>query len=107
MHHFCIKHYNYENGTYVLDLNAFLKSQPRLFILCAKLEFFTFNCVFYSDIDECVQGLAGCDHNCTNTNGSYYCTCMDGYTLESDNHVCIGNDYVYEKTLAMYHNIID
>ena len=49
--------------------------------------------IFHSDIDECVQGLAGCDQNCTNTAGSYYCTCMDGYELESDNHTCTGNDY--------------
>ena len=53
------------------------------------------NClVFHSDIDECIQGLAGCDQNCTNTNGSYYCTCMDGYALESDNHTCTGNDCI-------------
>ena len=43
-----------------------------------------------SDIDECEQGSDGCDHNCTNTVGSYYCTCMDGYELESDNHTCTG-----------------
>ena len=48
--------------------------------------------IFHSDIDECVQGLAGCDQNCTNTAGSYYCTCMDGYELESDNHTCTGDD---------------
>ena len=44
------------------------------------------------DIDECEQGLDGCDHNCTNTVGRYYCTCMDGYELESDNHTCTGNN---------------
>ena len=46
--------------------------------------------LFHSDIDECEQGSDGCDHNCTNTVGSYYCTCMDGYELESDNHTCTG-----------------
>ena len=46
--------------------------------------------IFYSDIDECVQGLAGCDHNCNNTAGAYFCTCTDGYELESDNHTCTG-----------------
>ena len=45
---------------------------------------------FHSDIDECVERLDGCDHNCTNTNGNYYCTCMDGYVLEADNHTCTG-----------------
>ena len=44
----------------------------------------------YTDIDECIVGLDGCDHNCTNTVGSYYCTCMDGYVLEADNHTCEG-----------------
>ena len=37
--------------------------------------------------------MDGCDHNCTNTVGSYYCTCMDGYVLEADNHTCEGEDY--------------
>ena len=45
----------------------------------------------YVDIDECERGTDGCDHNCTNTDGSYYCTCMDGYELESDNHTCTGD----------------
>ena len=46
------------------------------------------------DIDECTQGTNGCNHNCTNTVGSYYCTCMVGYELESDNHTCTGDVYV-------------
>ena len=47
--------------------------------------------IFHSDIDECVQGLAGCDQNCTNTAGSYYCTCMYGYEQGSNNHTCTGD----------------
>ena len=30
----------------------------------------------------------GCDHNCSNTEGSYECSCRDGYTLEPDHHTC-------------------
>ena len=37
--------------------------------------------VIPSDINECKQGSDRCDHNCTNTVGSYNCTCMDGYRL--------------------------
>ena len=48
--------------------------------------------IFHSDIDECVEGFDGCDHNCTNTDGSYFCTCMDGYELQTDNHTCTGDD---------------
>ena len=47
---------------------------------------------FPIDINECEQGSAGCDHNCTNTAGSYNCACMDGYKLESDNHTCTGKE---------------
>ena len=34
------------------------------------------------DIDECSNGSHDCDvnANCTNTNGSYSCTCKEGYT---------------------------
>ena len=34
------------------------------------------------DIDECSKGSHDCDinANCTNTNGSYSCTCKEGYT---------------------------
>ena len=45
---------------------------------------------FLLDINECVEGLDRCDHNCTNTAGSYFCTCKDGYELESDNYACTG-----------------
>ena len=47
----------------------------------------------HSDIDECLEELDGCEQICTNTDGSYYCTCMDGYELGSDNHTCTGDDY--------------
>ena len=35
-----------------------------------------------SDEDECALGTDNCDINasCTNTDGSFYCTCNDGYT---------------------------
>ena len=54
------------------------------------------------DIDECVQEMAGCDQNCTNTAGSYYCTCMDGYELESDSHTCTGNHCIYNTLVTCW-----
>ena len=42
-----------------------------------------------ADINECTEYNGGCQHNCTNTNSSYSCSCKDGYKLnEHDNHNC-------------------
>ena len=46
-----------------------------------------------ADIDECEVDTDGCSHNCTNTNGSYVCSCPDGFLLHSDGLLCTGNDY--------------
>ena len=40
------------------------------------------------DIDECATGLHTCEQNCTNTLGSYVCSCDEGYNEDSDK--CIG-----------------
>ena len=43
-----------------------------------------------SDIDECMAGTHQCEHNCTNTVGSYTCSCHDGYSLSADGRRCNG-----------------
>ncbi|XP_078693848.1 uncharacterized protein LOC144923323 isoform X2 [Branchiostoma floridae x Branchiostoma belcheri] len=40
-----------------------------------------------TDINECLTNNGGCQHDCVNTAGSYYCTCRDGYLL-SQGHNC-------------------
>ncbi|CAH1226389.1 MUC4 [Branchiostoma lanceolatum] len=46
-------------------------------------------CEQIPDVDECNQpDKGGCDQNCHNLHGSYYCTCDDGYTLTEDKHSC-------------------
>ena len=49
----------------------------------------------HADINECDHSNGGCQHNCINTAGSYYCTCTDpaGYTLNGDGHSCSGKQY--------------
>ena len=44
----------------------------------------------YLDINECNDGVSGCDQLCTNTIGSYNCSCMVGYELADDDHTCNG-----------------
>ncbi|XP_053387247.1 uncharacterized protein LOC123541978 [Mercenaria mercenaria] len=41
------------------------------------------------DIDECEVNNGGCDQNCTNTDGSFECTCKSGYRVDSrDSSAC-------------------
>ena len=34
------------------------------------------------DVDECAENNGGCDETCTNTDGSFYCSCRPGYTFD-------------------------
>ena len=43
-----------------------------------------------SDLDECKTQNGGCQHNCCNTVGGYYCTCNAGYALQNDKKRCLG-----------------
>ena len=43
-----------------------------------------------ADINECDDRNGDCQHNCVDTDGSYYCTCRDGFTLEADAYECGG-----------------
>ena len=47
------------------------------------------NCL---DIDECADNTDGCDQTCTNTMGSFVCSCDSGFTLSSDGRTCIENN---------------
>ena len=53
----------------------------------------SFTCILICtviDTDECVSGEHDCDQNCHNNDGSYTCTCEDGYTLSNDGKTCDG-----------------
>ncbi|GBO25112.1 Multiple epidermal growth factor-like domains protein 6 [Araneus ventricosus] len=41
-----------------------------------------------TDVDECKKDNGGCDHVCTNTPGSYVCSCLDGFFLLDDQRKC-------------------
>ena len=42
------------------------------------------------DLNECSNNNGGCDHNCTDTEGSYECSCEMGHILREDQHSCQG-----------------
>ena len=57
--------------------------------MCAIVSIKSLNLMLlHADIDECTQGIDGCDQMCTNQNGSYSCYCGSGYQLSSDRHGC-------------------
>lgn len=48
-------------------------------------------CLFlYIDIDECNGDVSVCHHKCTNTIGSFECSCHNGYHLTGDGRTCTG-----------------
>ena len=44
----------------------------------------------FVDVDECLVDKGGCSDTCTNTHGSYLCSCDQGYELMEDNVTCHG-----------------
>ena len=43
-----------------------------------------------SDIDECSTDNGGCEQECTNPTGSFFCSCNEGFTLNADGMSCDG-----------------
>lgn len=39
-------------------------------------------------INECSEGTSGCSQICSDTDGSYLCSCQSGYQLDTNNHTC-------------------
>ena len=43
-----------------------------------------------ADKNECHFNNGGCNQTCTNTEGSFECSCNEGYTLADDDLDCAG-----------------
>ena len=43
-----------------------------------------------TDINECGTANGGCEHNCTNSIGSFICSCDAGYQLDGNGVNCSG-----------------
>ncbi len=44
------------------------------------------------DVDECKSNNGGCAQTCTNSAGSFACSCNAGYTLAADGKACTNNN---------------
>ena len=54
---------------------------------CIMNEAYTCMC---TDVDECAEDTDECAQLCTDTEGSYFCSCEVGYDLAEDQHGCVG-----------------
>ena len=45
--------------------------------------------------NECSADTDNCTQNCENTDGSFTCSCNDGYTTTDTGITCDGIDFVY------------
>ena len=41
------------------------------------------------DINECEDANGGCEHNCTNLEGGYECTCLGELIVDIDGRSCV------------------
>ena len=62
--------------------------------------------ILISDKDECTLEPDNCGQNCSNTIGSYLCSCIDGYQLSiADQRSCDGeqkfNNYSYDWSVHL------
>ena len=58
--------------------------------------------LFTVDVDECEEEIDGCDQICNNTEGSFFCSCMMGYSLADDQFNCSGKDVKSEAYLQQW-----
>ena len=61
-----------------------------------------FHWFHFVDIDECAEAdQGGCDFQCSNYEGGYYCSCDVGYRLMDDDKSCEGT----LKTILKINNV--
>ena len=54
------------------------------------------------DINECTTMNGNCSELCSNTAGSYECSCNAGHQLASDGSTCIGEIYYFSTDTSVY-----
>lgn len=55
------------------------------------------------DDDECTANIGGCDQVCSNTNGSFSCSCHMGFFLDSNGKTCRGRLHFF-PCIQYYHH---
>ena len=58
---------------------------------------YALNVIIVLDIDECMAGNGGCEHHCSNSIGSFECSCNDGYGLDANSLNCTSKLMVKDR----------
>ena len=58
------------------------------------------HCIQPTDNNEC--SLSPCEQNCTNTVGSFACSCSDGYVLNTNGQSCNGQFTPTQSSLSKH-----
>ena len=64
---------------------------------------FTNNYTTYLDENECETSNGGCQHQCENINGSYFCHCNDGFFLDGNGKSCSGKREIKQGRVSSCH----
>ena len=57
----------------------------------------------FTDTNECLQNNGECTQNCTDTIGSFVCSCNDGFTLSINRLSCFGK---FVGLYVILHNML-
>ena len=70
--------------------NGFCCASKFYLLIISQIQQTQYMVFIFLDIDECLINNGGCQHHCHDSDGSYTCSCSNGYQLNSDGHTCEG-----------------
>ena len=85
----------------VLVISLVLITLHAMVSLSLLLKSFTSDVISCIDVNECSVLNGDCSQLCTNTIGSYFCTCISGYFLTVNNKTCNGESVINSKSTEL------
>ena len=70
--------------------------------IARHLQVFTLIMLLLTDINECI--ISPCSDNCTNTPGGFYCSCPEGFTLDTNGTSCVDSDECEDPAICDVNN---
>ena len=96
-----------ESPSDISDSDVIIISQ----VHCVKLSSYSLF-INSADVDECSplpsanSSMATCEHQCTNTDGSFFCACDEGFVLAVDGQSCLGMLHNYAHIRIHAHTTV-